>query len=434
MGVVYQATDTRLGRTVALKLLLTDEASEGQRMRFMREARAASALNHPNIAIVYEFDGRDGIDVLAMEFVDGVTLQQLLSERRTPQTQLLEYARQVALAVSAAHGAGVVHRDLKPGNIMIARNGIVKVLDFGLAKIASQSAEPDATRTQALTRTGAVMGTPAYMSPEQVAGHEVDFRADIFAFGVILYEIVCGERPFRAPNPHSILHLVATAEPRSVREVKPSAPPRLVALIESCLKKKKEERLGSMEMAAAELEVILKPVGEAPRAIVRRRAFVGAAIAGAAVIGGVYWFSRPAPVHTVTFRIETRGQDGQPQRASFGDVFDSGTRFRLGAKGQQAGEVFVLNGSDGRESVLFRAKVAAEERVQTEWLVLEGPAGSDRVWLAWSGLKNSSHTSAARDILSKLSSTATPSIGDSGEIELRSPAEVVGTQVAIRHR
>jgi len=437
MGVVYHATDSRLGRPVALKLLSTADATPSHRTRFAREARAASSLNHPNIATIYEFDTLNGSDFIAMEYVAGVTLHDVLHEKKTPLPQLLEYARQTVRAAGAAHAAGIVHRDLKPGNIMITREGTVKVLDFGLAKIASHTEEGvDETRTM-LTRAGAVLGTPSYMSPEQVAGEEVDYRTDIFALGIILYEMVCGERPFRAPNPHSTLHLIATAEPRSVEESNSAAPAPLIALIGRCLRKKKEERLQSMEEAEKELAKLLAPAAESPRQSLSRSPSRRVLLAGGGVIAialalGGYWFLRPVAVPSVSCFLELRSPDGQAHQASFRDTFDSGTRFRLGAEARQPGFLYIVSG----ETVLSGGTLPANQRVRTEWLVMEGPPGSDQVWFVWSGhpvdeLEHPSHTAAIRAILSKLQA-ASPQVD--GSIELRGTERFIGTQVEIRHR
>lgn len=478
MGVVYHAVDSRLGRPVALKLLSLAEITEHHRSRFAREARAASALNHPNIATIYEFDALQGVDFIAMEYVEGVTLADVLAERKTPQRQLLECARQVALAAGAAHAAGVVHRDLKPGNIMITPAGVAKVLDFGLAKLETHSPDDvEATRTVALTRTGAVIGTPAYMAPEQVAGEGVDYRTDIFAFGILLYEMVCGERPFRAPNPHSTLHLIATAEPKSVVEFNAAVPARLVSLIDRCLKKKKEERLQSMEEAAAELGKVLEGEERRPEPVkagASRRVAIGMAVASvlAAGIGG-YWFLRPepavprvptgvpagvpagVPLHSVTCSIEVqhwgnRQPVGDPYLASFRDTFESGMRFRFLVDSRVPGYVYVLDDAGGAESpvVLFPPAKALElmearQRATTSWFHIEGPPQTERLWLVWSARPipdfdpgdTPAHTDAIRSILAKLQSGNTVEPGGvAGTIELRGAGEVLGTQVEIHHR
>ena len=200
MGEVYRASDPRLGRTVAIKVLPVRFVNEPDRLeRFEREARAASALNHPNIITVYDAGVEAGVPWIAMEFVDGRTLRAILGESGF-HIDDLNIAIQIVTGLAAAHEAGIVHRDLKPENIMVAAGGLVKILDFGLAKLATPD-EPiaDSTvETQFLTAAGKVLGTPTYMSPEQIAGRLVDQRSDQFAFGVVLYEMIAGENPFQS--------------------------------------------------------------------------------------------------------------------------------------------------------------------------------------------------------------------------------------------
>ena len=200
MGEVYLARDTRLGRPVALKLLPARFTDDEERVRrFEREARAASALNHPNIITIYDIGAHEGAHYIATEFVDGRTLKQHAAEARPDLTEALGLALQIADALAAAHEAGIVHRDVKPENVMVRRDGYVKVLDFGLAKLAERAVsegDPVGQSATALTETGAVMGTYAYMSPEQALGREVDSRSDIFSLGVVLYELVYGKPPF----------------------------------------------------------------------------------------------------------------------------------------------------------------------------------------------------------------------------------------------
>lgn len=439
MGVVYHATDSRLGRPVALKLLSNAGANERQRSRFAREAPAASALNHPGIATIYEFDRVDGIDFIAMEYVEGRTLRSILHEGKTPLPQLLEYARQTARAVGAAHAAGVVHRDLKPANIMVKSDGTVKVLDFGLAKFASPAGEAVATRTM-LTVAGSVMGTPAYMSPEQVAGEEVDFRADIFSFGILLYEMSCGKRPFEAPNMHSTLHLIATAEPSRVSQVNSAVPHQLSALIARCLRKKREERLQSLAEAERELAAIVAPAQPASRPGLSRRSILAAAgVFAVAGLGTAFWFLRPMPVPSVSCTVEISGPDGQPHPASFRDTFESGSRFRLAAEAKQPGYLYILAGdlnSAAAPSVLSGGSLPANRPVRTQWLVIEGPPGADAMWFVWSArpieaLDRPSNPSAIRSILGSIQPS---SPGVDGGIELRGAAVRIGSLVEIRHR
>lgn len=196
MGEVYTAQDVRLERTVALKILPAEVSQDQQRMRrFEQEARAASALNHPNVAHIYEIENENGYHFIAMEYIEGETLRQRMTASSMRLHEMLDIAQQVAAALSAAHAAGIIHRDIKPENIMVRRDGYVKVLDFGLAKLTEQHNVMDTEApTKALVNTGPgmVMGTARYMSPEQARGREVDVRTDIWSLGVVLYECVAG--------------------------------------------------------------------------------------------------------------------------------------------------------------------------------------------------------------------------------------------------
>ena len=251
MGVVYRALDARLDRVVALKVLQPDTASDADRTRrFVREAKAASALNHPNIVTVYEIDSAEGIDFIALEFVDGTPLHQAIAGRPLEPARALEYATQIADALSAAHAAGIVHRDLKPANIMITRSSgrdAIKVLDFGLAKRIDALPSEGATFS-ALTRHGAVMGTPAYMAPEQAQGQPVDARADVFAFGAVLYEMLGGRPAFSRDSEINTLMAVMSSVPAPLE----GAPADLVRVVTRCLDKNPQSRYASgMELRAA---------------------------------------------------------------------------------------------------------------------------------------------------------------------------------------
>ena len=215
MGTVYQALDTRLNRAVALKVLSPDkwEGTSG-RGRLVREAQAASALNHPNIVTVYEVGHEADVDYIAMERVEGGTLQD---QRRMPLRELLPVAIQIADAIAAAHAAGIVHRDLKPRNIMVTERGLVKILDFGIAKV-NIAGDSESSTTQTLTNVGHVLGTVAYMSPEQAAGKEVDWRSDIFSFGSVLYEMTTGRRAFHEDTDLATMAAVIAKDPAPARQ------------------------------------------------------------------------------------------------------------------------------------------------------------------------------------------------------------------------
>ncbi len=204
MGVVYRATDTRLGRVVAIKVIAPDAAGgRDRRDRFLSEARSASALNHPNIVTIHEVDHANGIDFLVMELVGGRPLNEIIPQAGLPLERAIELAEQIANALAIAHASGIVHRDVKPANIMISDSGQAKMLDFGVAKVLAPPDPAADTMTGApATAFGVVVGTIAYMSPEQAQGRPISDRSDIFSFGAVLYEMLAGRRPFDGDAPH----------------------------------------------------------------------------------------------------------------------------------------------------------------------------------------------------------------------------------------
>jgi eukaryotic-like serine/threonine-protein kinase len=234
MGVVYLAQDGRLGRKIALKLLPSQFTNDKDRLRrFQQEARAASALNHPNILTVYEVEQRDGLHYIATEFVDGVTLRQHIHARQMSIEEVLNIATQVASALQAAHAAGIAHRDIKPENIMIRSDGYIKVLDFGLAKLTENELSPAAAETN----PGVVMGTPRYMSPEQARGLDVDLRTDIFSLGTVIYELVTGKLPFEGETTSDVIAALIKDEPESMRTSVPDLPVEFEEVVSKALVK-----------------------------------------------------------------------------------------------------------------------------------------------------------------------------------------------------
>jgi serine/threonine protein kinase len=296
MGEVYRAKDTRLGRSVALKFI---KAQFGR--HWEREARAVAALNHPHIATLYEVGEQEGVPYLAMELVDGRPLKGPL-----PVKQAIEYGIQMADALAAAHAAGIVHRDLKPGNILVTEKGSVKVLDFGLAKMAEQEGAPASTQTAGLA------GTPGYLAPEQIEGQPADRRSDIFAFGCILYGLLSGRRAFPGETITAALTAAATTEPKPLEGV----PERLDELVRRCLRKDPARRFQYMDDVKVELEELKEasdsgrvPGGSTPEPRRPRRLWV-AAIAAAvlacagAVIGWIHWTEKPQPAPLVRFTVD----------------------------------------------------------------------------------------------------------------------------------
>ncbi len=255
MGVVYKARDTHLDRFVAIKVLPPEKVADPERKRrFVQEAKAASALNHPNIITVYDIDQQDGVDYIAMEHVQGKTLDELIGRKGLKLGEALKYGVQIADALSRAHAAGIIHRDLKPGNIMVDEHGLVKVLDFGLAKLTETAplGEDEPTRTmRPATEEGTIVGTVSYMSPEQAEGKPLDARSDIFSFGAVLYEMVTGQRAFKGDTKVSTLAAIIHKEPEPLAA---EIPQELSRVITRCLRKDPARRFQHMGDVKVELE------------------------------------------------------------------------------------------------------------------------------------------------------------------------------------
>ena len=238
MGEVYRATDTKLGRDVALKVLPPDVARDPERLaRFQREARAVAALNHPHIITLFSVEEADGIHFLTMELVEGLRLDRLIPASGLPVERIVEIASALAEALTTAHEKGIVHRDLKPANVMVTNDGRVKVLDFGLAKDVHADTSNDATLTSAYTQAGVVMGTPAYMSPEQISGRALDHRTDIFSLGVLLHEMATGRRPFEGASSAELVSAILRDSPPLVTDVREDLPADLARIIRRCMEK-----------------------------------------------------------------------------------------------------------------------------------------------------------------------------------------------------
>jgi Tol biopolymer transport system component/predicted Ser/Thr protein kinase len=302
MGVVYKTLDTHLDRMVALKVLPRERIADAERkQRFVQEAKAASSLNHPNIVTIYDIDSADGVDFITMELVAGKTLDRWIPRHGLRLNESLRYSVQVADALAAAHKAGIVHRDLKPSKVMVTEQGLVKVLDFGLAKLTEPTApaEDEVTRTlKPTTEEGMIVGTVSYMSPEQAEGKKVDARSDIFSFGALLYEMVTGRRAFQGDSRLSTLTAILREEPRPASQIVEGVPRELERIIGRCLRKDPERRFQVMP----DLKVALEELKEesdsgtlgavpAPKGHRGRLAWTIAllAVAGMAV---ALWFAR----------------------------------------------------------------------------------------------------------------------------------------------
>ncbi|HYH45117.1 MAG TPA: protein kinase, partial [Thermoanaerobaculia bacterium] len=322
MGVVYKAEDTRLGRTVALKFLppalsLDPEAKQ----RFLQEARAASALEHPNVCTIHEVgETADGRLYLAMPCYDGETLRQRIARGPLPVAEAADIAEQIARGLGKAHRQGIVHRDVKPANLMVTADGVVKILDFGIATLTGSAATPDAHA-----------GTPSYMSPEQARGEEVDARTDLWSLGVVLYEMLAGHRPFRGEHPQAVRYAHAHEEPPPLAEVRPEAPAELARIVSRLLAKQRDERYPDAAAVVADLrtlrgettaETVVRQVAAPPRRWLWAAVVTGAAGLVALI---VYLALRPPSVEPIradfTRLTDLDGSETFPSLSPGGDLF-----------------------------------------------------------------------------------------------------------------
>src|SRR5580704_5918273 len=261
MGVVYCARDLRLDRLVALKILPAEQMSDARRRsRFEREAKAASALNHHNIVTIHEIASGDGVDYIAMEYVRGSTLRELIPAGGMSLSDALNYANQIAAGLSAAHAAGIVHRDIKPANIMVTKQGLVKLLDFGLAQVGeipfSEDASTGTIAPAHLTKPGTILGTAAYMSPEQAEAKEMDQRSDIFSFGTVLYQMLTGVLPFHSNSEIGLMYEIVHGPTPSASDIRHDLPPALDRVLGTAMQKNPKQRYPSMDSLIADLRQV----------------------------------------------------------------------------------------------------------------------------------------------------------------------------------
>ena len=323
MGEVYRAVDERLKREVAVKVLSRFGSHDPERLkRFEQEARAASALSHPNILTIFDVGENEGVPFVVSELLEGETLRERLARGPLPSRKVVELARELARGLAAAHEAGIVHRDLKPENVFLTKDGRLKILDFGLAKMVSGSegrkAAPEATTMTVLTDSGFVVGTAGYMSPEQVRGLPVDHRSDIFSFGSILYEMLTARRAFQGASAVETMNAVLTTDPPELAGISAVMPPGLERILRHCLEKERDDRFQSTRDLAFHLDALSSissaalPVPAVP-AVPRRRPLLlaGAGVLAAAVVAGAVWLLatlktvEPAGYRQLTFRRGT---------------------------------------------------------------------------------------------------------------------------------
>jgi len=382
MGEVYRARDSRLGREVAIKVLPAAFSADAERLRrFELEARAAGMLNHPNILTIYDIGTHVGSPYIVTELLEGNELRSQLGNVPLPVRQALDYAKQITLGLAAAHGRGIIHRDLKPENLFITVDGRVKILDFGLAKLKRQPAYAEANSETATaldfstTNPGTVMGTVAYMSPEHVQGHEVDHRADIFALGLILYEMLAGRPAFEEESAVALMCAILRDEPPELAESNDKIPPQLERLVRRCLEKQPEQRFHSAHDLGLALEVLSTssgsrletqlgslPIasntqGEARRPMLNRERLIWIAVTALLVLAAlpfvVAYFRRPTGVNTAV-----RSFILPPEKSTFNFVGLNAGPITLSPDGRRL--AFVASASEGRDLLWVRSLDAQE--------------------------------------------------------------------------
>jgi eukaryotic-like serine/threonine-protein kinase len=402
-GVVYKAEDTRLGRFVALKFLSPEGQRDSQaQARFQREARAASALNHHNICTVFDIGEQDGQTFIAMELLEGQTLKEKLGSRPLPLETLLDYAMQIAAALEIAHKNGIAHRDVKPSNIFITSRGEVKLADFGLAKHVLLDSTPtgDApTLSAPITERGAIVGTVAYMSPEQAQDKDIDARSDIFSFGIVLYEMATGKRAFPGESPATIIGEILHKEPKPIRDSNPLVPEELQRIVVKTLEKDREDRYQTAHELMVDLRRLMKKETERSQTVLpveppnqqKSRKWIW--IAAATVVCAAVWLAltgRGAPVDSAPLPMEQLTFSGESKSSS---IFTDGSRIYF-VSAQNPVEMSVKGGAtaplraaigtmnildispDGSEFLLWENDLNDETQRGTLWImpVLGGAA------------------------------------------------------------
>jgi tRNA A-37 threonylcarbamoyl transferase component Bud32 len=463
MGQVYRASDKRLGREVAIKVLRPEGAFDSRRQRRLEhEARAAAALNHPNIVSVYDVGESEGVSFIVSELVAGESLAALLTRGRLAPAQAIGIAAQIAEGLVAAHAAGIVHRDLKPGNIMVVPTeegeiGRVKILDFGVAEHLVRG-EDQATRTS-ITETGAIVGTIAYMSPEQARGVQVDARSDLWSLGVVLYQMLTGKLPFPGEGPVDILAGIIQREPAAFpgRDV----PARLQRIVFKALAKDREQRYSSARDFLGDLRGVGQPA--TGHRTLSRRAVMGWVAAATVVVGvgAILWRAVEPPERLTLSLIAQKMQDGNPMgdpyTAGTGDVFEAGWRFLLRMQSPLGGVVYVLDEGPGRDgantlSIQRRSDLESGLTTETDWIRFDENPGVEKLWIVWSqrpvseledavrtavttaneGRIDTSRANTIRKLFPKWRIAAEHSAG--GGIRLRGRGDPTAAELELRHR
>ncbi|HKV37270.1 MAG TPA: protein kinase [Pyrinomonadaceae bacterium] len=424
MGAVYLARDTRLGRKVALKVLFQSSTNDKRVGRFKREARAASALNHPNIVTIYEIEEADGMHFIAAEYVEGVTLRERLKDGPLKRSAALDVALQVASALSKAHQHGILHRDIKPENIMLDVADNVKLLDFGLAKSTplTDQTEEDATTQTAYTSAGVILGTITYMSPEQARGLPVDARTDIWSLGVVVYEMLAGRVPFGGPTRSDVLAAILQRAPEPLTAGS-DVTEQLVRAIAKALQKEREDRFQTVEEFASALkESHTSPTSQTKpaRTQLKRPAVVlvcGLLLIASLGIGARVWWkstttpttttvNTPAPQRRLSYwLLVQKYRDGKPYEEPFrprAEInFEPDYRVRLHIKSAHTGHLYILNEhlTSTPEAPLYTilfpsptanngfSGVEANQELQIpeqSWFRFDEKRGTEKVWLVWS--------------------------------------------------
>jgi serine/threonine protein kinase len=447
MGEVYRAHDTRLDRTVAVKVLPLESMRDAERVqRFEQEAKAASGRNHPNILTIYDFGVADGMYYMATEYVEGHTLYELISAGAMALVRALDIVIQCANGLAAAHAAGIIHRDIKPHNIMVRPDGYVKILDFGLAKLAEKpfASDPNAlTAAAGLTAPGLIMGTWLYMSPEQARGLELDAQTDIWSLGAVLYEMVTGKSPFASQTMSDTLASILNREPEPLSIYGVDAPEELKRILAKALAKDQDSRYHSIKDMELDLKQLRKELDlgtartnrTAPavpevmlpgKAAGKQRSsglssgrkkslLIASSVLAAALLVWAVMANRqpsvapvipPAPVAPVPERqlsyslLVQKMRNGKPYQDTFAatghEIFENGWKVRFDFSLPQSGSLYLLNDGPGPAgnqelSVVFptpsvnngSAQVMAYRNVQSGWLVFNNHAGREKFWMVW---------------------------------------------------